>query len=420
MPLGSSPRRGVFVAFLAAVTAACGSPRIETLDPAKVDALRASLERSAPAATPAPVSTPRKEAPLARTDAQRRSRAQKALRKGEALGGLSTAGKDSRFALGLVADPKRGATLRLFDLGTDPGVLLAAHEFSAGAVTAGVPTRIESSFELADDRSLPLVVADLRSEEGGAALCGWWLADRPRLTCAPTLSPRSTHEVQSGVVLETWPSDSPTEPVRPAGLNGRVLAFEGGDWREIDTFRCLGRPIARAVAEADGEPLGRWQRAEGENRRVAAVRAETRAESGAAVELLRDALGFDACDVESWRLLGRVHLQAKRGAEAAPPLAVAVALRPHGEEALVDLADALLLLGATEKSREQEAWSTAKAVLDKRKGTRAFLDRAQGDRPSDLAAVLYEQFLSETTSQAVRLGGQRRHAREQLDRAKKL
>jgi hypothetical protein len=405
------------VVALLAVTATCGPPRVEKLDPAKVDVLRAALDQSDPAPTPLVKATPAKVAPLARTDAQRRARAQKALRKGEALGRLSVAGEDGRFAFALAGDdPKRGATLRLFDLSSDPGVLLAAHDFGAGAVTAGVPIRIASSFELADDSSRPLVLTDLRSQEGGAALCGWWLADRPRLTCAPALSPRSTHDVAGGMVLETWPSDAPTEPVRPAGINGRVLAFGAGDWREIDTFRCLGRPLPRALAEAGSEPLGRWQRAEGQNRRTAAVRAQTRAETGAAVELLRDALGFDACDVDAWRLLGRIHLEAGRGPEAVPPLAVAVALRPHGEEAMVDLADALMLLGKPGKPRDDEAWSTARAVLGKRKGTRDLIGRSKGDGPRDLAAVLYEHFLAITAGKAPRLGGQRRHAREQIER----
>jgi hypothetical protein len=411
----------VVVAFFAAVTVTCGSPRVEKLDPAKVDVLRASLERSDPAPTPAAraTSAPGKVAPLPRTEAQRRVRAQKALRKGESLGSLSQAGKDGRFALALaVDDPKRGAMLRLFDLGSDPGVLLAAHGFGAGAVTAGVPSRLAGAYELADDRSLPLLLADLRSEDGGAALCGWWLADRPRLTCAPALSVGSTHDVQAGVVLETWPSEAPTAPVRPAGSNGRVLAFEDGDWREVDTFRCLGVPVARAVGQAGSELLGRWQRAEGQNRRTAALRAATRDQGGAAVELLRDALGFDACDVDAWRLLGRVHLQAGRGSEAVPPLAVAVALRPHGEAALVDLADALMLLRTPENASAEEAWTTAQAVLGKRKGTRDLLERAQGDRPADFASVLYQHFLSVTEGRAPQLGGQRRHAREQIERAK--
>jgi hypothetical protein len=407
------------IAALAAVMAACGRAPVEKLDPAKVDALRSTLEQTAVEPTPRPLPSPRKSAAPARSAKQQRARAQAALPPGHVLGALTPIGRDGRFAFALDAPreqkPEQGATLSLMDLGAEPGALVAAHDFGETGFLAGGQVEVVGALELRDENGRELLLADLRSGRGEAAVCGWWLsADRPRLVCAPVMSRRSDHSVWLDMLLESWEADSPTRPVHPPGTTGRVLGFSGGGWREIDSFRCLGWKLDRALREAGTEPLGKWQRTAAESRRTAALAAADRHETPAALALLRDAVDLDGCDVETWRLLGRLDLGSGHVAAAVPSLAVAVALRPHGEAALVDLADALVAL--EREGGGGEAWSTARQVLSNRKGTKALLDQAKGERPSDLARVLYEQFIAQTERSAPYLGAQRRHAREQIGR----
>jgi hypothetical protein len=415
---------GILVLLVGA--ASCGPPSVERqkLDPAKVDALRLELERASPEATPRSFPTPRKPgAAPARTAKQRRARAQAALPPGHAIDAIASLGRNDRYAFVLAAarDRKepRGTTLWLLDLGEDPGRLLAAHDFGDASALAGGTVRIATTFELADDTGLPVLLADLRSSEGGKAVCGWWLSpERPRLVCAPASARPSSHRAWLDMLIESWDADAPSPSGRAPGVSGRVLVFAGGGWREADGFRCLGGKLEGALRDAETQPLGEWQRAAVGSRRAAALAADGRGESEAALELLRDALEIDGCDVENWRLVGRLELRSGDAAGAVPALAVAVALRPHGEAALVDLADALISLEANgESARNREAWEAARTALSSRKATQALVAAAKGDRPKDLARVLYERFLALTERSAPRLGAQRRHAREQIERA---
>jgi len=410
------------IAALAAVIAACGRAPVEKLDPAKVDALRSALEQTAVEPTPRPLPSPRKSAAPARSAKQQRARAQAALPPGHALGALTPIGRDGRFAFALDAPrgqkPGQGATLSLMDLGSEPGALVAAHDFGESGFLAGGSVDIAGTFELRDEAGRKVLVADLRSGRGETAVCGWWLSiDRPRLVCAPIMSPRSDHHAWLDMLLETWDADSPTRPVRAPGMSGRVMVFAKGDWRGIDSFRCLGWKLDRALREAGEQPLGEWQRATIRAHRAAALAAANRGETEVALARLRDALDLDACDVEIWRIMGRLERGAGHIDRAVPALAVAVALRPHGEVALVELADALIELERT-RGDGGEAWSTVRQVLSNRKETKSFLEHADSDWPSALSRVLYERFLALTERSVPYLGAQRRYAREQIQKSR--
>jgi len=410
------------IAALAAVTAACGRAPAERLDPAKVGALRSALEQTAVESTPHPLPSPHRSAAPARSAKQQRARAQAALPPGHALGALKPIGREGRFAFALDAPreqkPGQGGTLSLIDLGSERGALVAAHDFGEAGFLAGGPVEVAATFELRDEAGRKLFLADLRSGRGDTAVCGWWLSiDRPRFVCAPSTPRQSDHHAWMDMLLDTWEADSPTRPVRDPGTSGRVMAFAKGDWREIDSFRCLGWKLDRALREAGEQPLGQWQRAAIQADRAAALAAANRGENGVALARLRDALDLDACDVEVWRILGRLEREAGHVDRAVPPLAVAVALRPHGEAALIDLADALIELERT-RGDGGEAWSTARQVLSSRKETRSFLEHAESDWPSALARVLYERFLALTERSVPYLGARRRYAREQIQKSR--
>lgn len=411
------------IAVLAVFASTCGRAPVQTLDPAKVAALREELERTSPEATPRPLPSPRRPAkPAARSAKQQRARAQAVLPPGRSIVALSPIGRDGRQAFVLdVArgqQPGRESTLSLVDLASDPAVLLAAHDFGETSFLPGGPVRIAATFQVRDETAHSILLADLRSRDGSAAVCGWWLSsDRPRLVCLPAMPRPSELSAWSDMLIQTWDAGSPTPPVRAPGINGRVLVFGGGGWRELDSFRCLGWKLDRALREANQQPLGEWQRGATQARRAAALAAAERGDARAARALLGDALDLDACDIETWRIAGRLDLQAGDAAAAVPALAVAVALRPHGEAALVDLADALIALDQA-GGGEGEAWSSARQVLSSRKGTKALVEQAKGPRPSDLARVLYERFLAMTAGSAPHLGAQRRHAREQIERSR--
>jgi hypothetical protein len=234
--------------------------------------------------------------------------------------------------------------------------------------------------------------------------------------CAPALTTRSSHRPWLDTVIETWDAASPTLPGQPSGTSGRVLVFTAGGWREIDSFRCVGGELDRALRDADRQSLGEWQRGASVARRTAALAAADRGDSEAALGLLRDALAVDGCDVANWRLLGRIEVRGGGPAAAVPPLAVAVALRPHDPAALLDLADALDELART-SGDGGEAWPAARRVLASRKGTQPLVERSGSEHPGDLARVLYERFLALTERSAPRLGPQRRHARARLERS---
>lgn len=394
----------------------CATSQVQTLDPARVDALRSELEARTSRETPAAAAVLSTPLDLPRDDGERRARAQAALSPEEALGSLRAVG-GGRYGLALaVAGQESGsATLRLFDLGATPGTLVAAHRFGTGSVAGGGPARIDEVFELLDPSGRSAVFAELVSREGVRTLCGWRLsARRPELLCAPSFGKRSRYRAHRGALLETWPSGAPTEPLRPAGISGRTLVLTDDGWRELDAFRCLSQDLERALAEAEPQRLGRWQRNQIASRRSAAFRAIDRLEAKAAAALLEDALAIDACDVDTWRILGRLQREAGHAEQAVPTLAVAVALRPHGEAAVLDLADALVDLDAA--SEHEPAWSRACDVLMSRKGVRAVLGDRSVERPRDLARILYEYFLVLTERSAPRLGPQRRRARAQLER----
>jgi cytochrome c-type biogenesis protein CcmH/NrfG len=143
------------------------------------------------------------------------------------------------------------------------------------------------------------------------------------------------------------------------------------------------------------------------------LRASEELHTDRGVALLRDALAVDACEVETWRLLGRLEVEAGHTASAVPQLAVAVALSPREAAPLVDLADALLVLDAATPA-DQTAFAAARDLLADRRPTKTLVSGAHG--PRDLARALYAAYLERTATDADRHRSRRRRVQQEIRR----
>lgn len=380
---------------------------------------QAPADAAATSPTPGPSPVPPRDA------GERRARAASALPPGVVLRDVAVVGDGTRFVLALATAERDGKTtspnLLLLDISSPAGVLRGEHSFGAEPPfrEAGQPAEIARTFVIDAGLQEPVALAEL--VVGGAdgerffGACGWWLRARsPKFLCAPTLTPESRWDVHRGQLVESWPVDvSGGRVATTAGARtGRVLRFVGGGWQESDTFRCLGIPLPEAFKEAGGVPLAVWQQDMVRRYTRAARRAGDALDTDAALRHLRRALRVDGCSVESWRLLGRLEFDAGRPALAVPPLATAVALAPRDDAALLDLGDALAVLGTDPKSRD--AWHSALTILEERKATRRLGEGPAGKSPRALARALYAEFLARTASSGEWLEKKRSRVEEKI------
>lgn len=418
----------------ACVAAACGrQPKQLTLEQyaliqerlAAQSASAAAMEAPEPGATPVPAGVPGESPVPPRGDAERRARAASALPPGSQLGPAKAVGDGTRWVLALASarradDDGVGPNLVLFDVSSKTGILLGEHDFGLEQPDAPPPSRLERTFLLDASPGDPVVLAELLRADGAVApsfgACGWWL--RPRkaaFLCAPRLTPESRYDVHQGQLVESWPVDSVGShvPSAKAGRQtGRKLRFDDGRWQETDSFRCLGRPLEQALAEAGRRSVEAWQRDGVRRLTQAATRAADRIETDVAIARLQDALAIDGCAPDTWRILGRLEFQAGRP-EAAATLAVAFALAPRDDAVLVDLADALAVLDPA-KPAQRETWHSVVAVLGSRGTTRVYVDDGGGGSPRALAATLYRTFLDRTSAGDEWLAARRRKVEEKL------
>ena len=355
---------------------------------------------------PSPTSAPK---PPPRDPSVRRARARAALPPGsEAV--FIEVGEASPYLMALVpialGEGRDGALLALVDVTQKPGVLLGRHDFVSGPMTARKALVVHTM------RGEPAILAELDGEKESMT-CGWWLAEkRPRFLCAPKIAGESRYETYRDELVESWETEFPPAGLAEPTRTGRMLRLSpAGRWTEVDSFRCLGRPLAESLEEAGRHRLRRWQR--DTVRRLSRVALhESRAFADErASRLLRDAVIVDACDAEPWRLLGRLEFQAGRMASAAPPLAAAVALDSHNPAPLVDLADALVALDVSTQGGA-EAWALTCQLLARPPATRALVDGVTG--PKVLARDLYKSYLERTEETAVRHHSRRRRVEGQL------
>lgn len=386
----------------------CGA---STPSPQQIDA-RVRAQREALVQAPAPEATPAATAPKPppRDPSVRSARAQAALPRGRAAN-LHDAGSTTPYVLAtssLGADGVgRPATmLGLVDVRADPGVLLGRHDFAFGPVQVGKVAVLETA------TGDPVVLAEL-SGPREASMCGWWISPRgPRFLCAPKITGPSKYEVIEGLLVESWQTDFPPPSLSAPTRTGRMFRLSpSGRWSEIDSFRCLGRPLRDVAAETHRGGIRRWQR--DSIRRFARVaRHQSDAfEDERATNILRDAVAVDACDAEPWRLLGRLEYQAGRAERAVPALAAAVALDSREPAALVDLADALVALDP-ETPEGEEALATALELLARPASTRDLAQSATA--PDELARGLYRSYLDQTEAVAARHVTTRRRVEGQL------
>lgn len=296
--------------------------------------------------------------------------------------------------------------LGLVDVRTDPGVLVGRHDFPVGA--GGV----RGVFVLESAVGDPVVLAELEGPRA-SSMCGWWISRRsPRFLCAPKIAGPSTYAVVEGLLVESWETDFPPEALSAPTRTGRMFRLSAaGRWAEVDSFRCLGRPLAEIAKDAPRGEIRRWQR-DSIHRYARVARHQSEAfEDERATELLRDAVTVDACDAQPWRLLGRLEYQAGRMDRAVPALAAAAALDSREPATLVDLADALVALDAGTVAGK-EAFSTARTVLNRPAATRDLASSAPS--PKVLARDLYRAYLDRTETAAARHFTTRRRVEGQL------
>ena len=185
-----------------------------------------------------------------------------------------------------------------------------------------------------------------------------------------------------------------------------------GRWAEVDSFRCLGRPLPDALEEAGRHGVRRWQRDTVRRLTRVAVHESGTFDDERATRLLRDAVLVDACDAEPWRLLGRLEFQAGRTADAAPALAAAVALDSHDPAPVVDLADALVGLDVSTPAGA-EAFGLTRELLARPLAMRSLVGGASS--PKILARDLYQSYLERTQPSAAQHHSRRRRVEAQLD-----
>jgi hypothetical protein len=388
------------------------------------DAARVATQPPAPASSPGMQGASGDEPPPPRDDAERRKRALSAVAPGIALGEVVPVADGTRYVLSLArveSDGARAPHLVLIDVSGESGFVVGEHEFDLGRERTGTaaPVKISRAVSLGGDGGEPVVLAELLGGgEGDASLfgfCGWSLGRRPEFQCAPRLGSSSRYEVRDGELVESWTVDSAgvrTE-AKAGTRSGRVLRFADGRWAETDGFRCLGRPLAEAFAEAGRQSISAWQRETVRRLTQAAKRESDALETDVAIARLQGALEVDGCAPEVWRVLGRLEFEAGRP-KAAATLAVAMVLAPRDDAVVLDLADALAVLD-TRRPEQRESWHTAVAVLDARATTRGFVQGAGGKSPAALALALYRAFLERTPADDDRLRARRRRVEQKVE-----
>lgn len=423
--------RGGSLAALAAICltlVSCGRPTRQ-ISVAQYTAIQERLAAQASTDVPDPAATPTLDAAPAgspvppRDDADRRARAASALPPGAQLSTLKAVGDGTRWALALVTverdGVRAGPNLVLFDIGTTSGVLLGEHDFGLEQPGTPPPTRLERTFLLDAEPDEPVVLAELFGADGERdpffGACGWWLRRRKAaFLCAPRLTPDSRYALHQGQLVESWPVDSVGAqlPGKAGKQSGRKLRFVDGRWQESDSFRCVGRPLDEAFAEAGRRTVEDWQQDSVRRLTKAAVRASEQLETDVAIARLQDALAVDGCAAETWRLLGRLEFQAARPGAAAT-LAVAFALAPRDDAVMIDLADALATLDVA-KPAQRDSWHSVVAVLGSRGTTRSYVEGGAGSTPRGLAAALYRAFLARTPADDEWRAARRRKVEEKL------
>lgn len=388
---------------LAVSACAAGAPH-----PTEVRA-QANAARAAAAAEPVPEPAAAPRSPPPRDPAARTRRARAALPPGSKAV-LREPPQPSPFVVAVesFADPQGGdeVMLALVDVTTEPGRLIGRHDFAGGPVEAGDALALEAA------TGEPIVLVALRSAVESST-CGWWIrAGRPRFLCAPRIRGPSRHRAVGDALIESWSTDYPPEPLASPTVTGRMLRLTpAGRWSEVDSFRCLGRPLDDVLVEAGRIGVRRWQRDSIRRlTRVARHQSRTFADDRA-VGLLRDAIAIDACDAIPWRLLGRLEFQRGNSEVAAATLAIAVSLDSHEPATLVDLADALVGLDVT-TPEGREALALVGRGLERSASTRSL--RAPGAGPKQLARALYESYLDRTADAPERHRSRRRRVERQL------
>lgn len=377
----------------------------------------ATAAAPAPRVTPGPIPVP------PRDDAERRARAAAALGKGVKLVDLTPVGAGDHYALGLASAVRDGKPasphLVLVDVATPKGLLVGDHDFG-DEPGAGPITGLGRAFYLDASPGEPVALVELFKGDGEhdspLGVCGWTLgARRLGFLCAPRLTPDSRFDVHQGQLVESWSVDAVGVQIasRAGTRSGRQLRFADGRWQETDSFRCLGRPLPEAFKRAGTQTLLAWQQDTVRRLTKAATRSAELLDTDVATARLQDALATDGCAPETWRILGRLEFDAGRP-QAAATLAVAVALAPADDGALLDLADALAVLDVA-KPQQRDSWRSTVAILGARGPTRAWLEGGSGNAPRALAATLYRTFLARSATGNAWLEPKRRKVEQKLE-----
>lgn len=380
---------------------------MSTPSPREIDArVRAQLDAATPE-MPAP--TPAAEAAPPREPEVRFARARAALPPGTKPT-FSDVGRTTPYVLAIsslgTTGGREATMLALIDVRQSPGVLVGRHDFPVG------PVQVDGAFLIETTGGEPTVLATLDAPKESST-CGWWIAARrPRFLCAPKVAGHSEYDVVEGLLVESWQTDFPPSSLAEPTRTGRMVRLSSaGRWAEVDSFRCLGRPLLEVAAEARRGGVRRWQRDSIRRlSRVAHHQSEV-FDDERAVALLRDAIAIDACDAQPWRLLGRLEYEAGHTVAAVPALAAAVALDSRDPAPLVDLADALVGLDAS-TPEGAEAFDVAVEVLARPALTRGLVQAPTG--PKALARGLYGTYLEATESVATRHHSRRRRVESQL------
>jgi hypothetical protein len=420
--------RGWAIATMLALALAACARATPGLDVARVEALRASLDRAggeaganaSSAGEPSPTPLPGRPPTNA---TERLARARAAWTAPRPLPEVVPAGPGSRYAFAVeLASPGAGAArdrLYLFDLAPNPGVIVGEHEFGPDELgtageAAGAPVRVTATFEVMSDAAEPLVLAEIEGR-GRVVACGWWFERRrSRLVCAPSIGGASHYRLVDRRLFEIWEADLPGDGgvSGVAGTSGRSLHLVGGRWREEEPFRCLGWKLEDALREAGSQGIANWQTRGVQQRVAAATRAAEELDLATARSLLRDAVAIDGCATTSWRLLGRLEFDNGDAAAAAPALALAIALKPREPAAALDLADALAVLQTGNPTGSASFHRTVE-TLHHAEATARIVERGARRGARGVAVAFYQAYLDATVGDP-RLDTQRRHAVEQI------